>query len=82
MFLDVVGDGKVEGNFQELVNLEELLKSGTMFLWSLIKNQMELLRNFQNQMLIQEWGLREQPLLCKGKSTVFDTDIFLIYFLI
>lgn len=76
MFYDVVGDGKVEGNFQELVKSGRIIEIWNNVFMEFNKTVDGKYEKLPKPNVDTGMGLERTTVVMQGKSTVFDTDIF------
>lgn len=76
IFYDVVGDGKVEGNFQELVKSGRIIEIWNNVFMEFNKKADGTIEKLSKPNVDTGMGLERTTVVMQGKSTVFDTDIF------
>ena len=76
MFYDVIGDGKVEGNFQEFVKSGRIIEIWNNVFMEFNKTADGKYEKLSKPNVDTGMGLERTTVVMQGKSTVFDTDIF------
>ena len=76
MFYDVNGEGKVEGNFQDLVKSGRIIEIWNNVFMEFNKTVDGKYEKLQKPNVDTGMGLERTSVVMQGKSTVFDTDIF------
>ena len=76
IFYDVVGEGKVEGEFQELVKTGRIIEIWNNVFMEFNKTADGKYEKLSKPNVDTGMGLERTTVVMQGKSTVFDTDIF------
>jgi len=76
MFYDVVGDGPVEGKFQDLVKSGRIIEIWNNVFMEFNKTAEGKYEKLSKPNVDTGMGLERTSVVMQGKSTVFDTDIF------
>jgi alanyl-tRNA synthetase len=76
MFYDVIGDGKVEGKFQDLVKSGRIIEIWNDVFMEFNKTTEGKYDKLPKPNVDTGMGLERTTVVMQGKSTVFDTDIF------
>jgi alanyl-tRNA synthetase len=76
IFYDVVGNGSVEGNFQDLVKAGRIIEIWNNVFMEFNKTSDGKYEKLPKPNVDTGMGLERTSVVMQGKSTVFDTDIF------
>lgn len=76
MFYDVVGEGKVEGKFHDLVKAGRIIEIWNDVFMEFNKTADGKYEKLKKPNVDTGMGLERTSVVMQGKSTVFDTDIF------